>query len=397
MRFLNSSLILGASALIACPSLQAQGPIVLPALADGVEGNDGQNRLFEGNSFRAQQCILGSTITNGGIADIVSIGYRADSNFSTGAPSGATFPDVVIRVYTTSMTPETIAADFDANVAASTEITTSPVYDCTDAGSDADITFVPNTGSAPEPFNTITFNQTTIFVPTPAEPNLLIDIESFTDPGVTINIDGARAGGHHFEFGAAGPVSCPDPFAAYRLQVSGSSLLGSPGGNRAGMAPGDEYRIFTSVPPCMQNALGTYFLTFGPSNPAGLDLTPAGAPGNFLYGNPAIFVAVPGVWSFSPISGATYVFDIAVPSTTPIGFNFQAQAALADAPANSLGIVTSNAVNMWIGDTGPNHPLGQCACAPYIGPNDGGNGTTFVQYGTSAGIWGGAVINITTQ
>lgn len=393
---LSRLFIVSATFAALAPQLFSQS-VVIPAVAAQSEGNDGQNRLFENSPFRAQQVVLGTAlgVTPGQTMQITSIGYRADSNFSRGIPdpAGATFSDVVINLYTTSQTPGQVDANFATNLALSTEaLPAVDDYDIVGNGDPA-ITFpqwiAPGPGGV-APFTDILFAVPIPFTPTTSEPNLLIDITSAIAPGVSISIDGSRAGGHYFEFGTSSAVGMPDPFAPFRLQVNGNSTTGSSGGNRAGLAVGDAYSMFCGVPSYLGFAPATFIGGVG-TPPAPIDLSIVGVPGASLYTTGEF--SFPGRWQNSPISGAQLVATIPLAARTPIGIRWQAQVALLDPtlPNNQLQVALSNAVDMTIGDTGPNHPLGQVAASDTSNPNG------FVQYGGSAGIWGGAVLNVGHQ
>lgn len=379
MNFPTSRVLLGCTALLALPSLTIAQSIVLPTIATNVQGNDGQNRHFEDNPFRSQQVVLGSSLLTGAAttATIDGIGYRPDS-----APTGATFTDVVIRAGHTTQTPELVDATFANNITG----TMTVVYD---TAVDGPITFPIYISDIlnEAPFTDITFNSPFTFDINHADgPNLILDFTSSTAPGGFIGIDGARAGGHWQNFGQSGDVSAPDPFAQYRLLCNGSSQTGQIGGNRSGMAPGDTFGMQATAPAYMANTPAAFLWGFGP-NPAPTDLSPFGAPSNFLY--VTANVSTPAVWNFSPIQGWSVIQNISIgDDPANIGLQYNAQMVAVDLPANALGVVLTNGLEMHIGHKGVDHPVGQVASNDHLA-TDG-----FVQYGTSAGIWGGAVLKV---
>lgn len=391
MRIQHSAAIgFAVSTLLLASASFAQGSIVLPAIAENLEGNDLSSRLFAASStagpgFRAQQIVRPTALSPDGVTVQVidGIGYRPDVSNSIGAPLGGSFPDVVIKMSYTSVALDAISSTFANNITG-TEVT---VYDATVNGA----VVVPpfDSSTAPiGPFFDITFPAPFVYDPTLG--NLLIDITAVTVPsgtGVSITIDGSLPGGVCAEFGTTGPLSMPDPFAGVRLQCAGNSTTGQPGGRFVGLVPGDGWTIFArGIPAYLATSPFAMMIGFGAlSTP--LDLSVLGAPGNELLFNPAVIVPAPVV--VSPVGGPTITQVLTLPAD-PFweGQQINAQLAFIDIPANALGVVTSNGVRMHIGQIGGNatHPLNQVAASNATAA------TGFIRY--TGGILGGAVLKV---
>lgn len=366
--------------------------IVIPGVAKDVEGNDGSDRLFEDSpaGFRSQQIVLATAISPDGSTPkiISSLGYRPDSNFSTGAPSGATFSDVVLRLSYTPMNPEQISSNFANNVTGFQGVYFEGFFN-------GSIVVPPHTPSSPDdvaPFFQIPFldmySLPAAFFFDPTQGNLLIDITATTPPGSSINIDGALPGGATTSFGVSGAVSQPDPISPYRMTTIGSSMTGQPGGRFAGLVPGDTFKLLATGPAAFVGSPTVLWMDFGaPSAPLNLGLI--GATGNSLYVNPV--ASFPVTWGPSMTGVGHQAFRMIPVPADPLleGVRINAQVATIDLAANALGVVTTNGASGYLGAIGggPAHPISQVA-------GDASSSTGVVQYGANAGVWGGAVLEL---
>ncbi|MCA8943185.1 MAG: hypothetical protein KDB80_11550 [Planctomycetes bacterium] len=381
----KTTLPLVGAALLALPTVAAAQRAVVPRIATSLEGNTNQNRLFENNAFRAQQVVLGSYLTTAPAWAILDgIGYRPSS-----CPSGATFTDVVVRIGNTTQTPQSLTDDFSVN--ANGAMTT--VYDTSIHGPIVVPPWTQPAGTVdPAPFFRINFKDGIgspmpfFFDPNHADgPNLLIDIKSNVSPAATINVDGARAGGLWNNFGTSGPVSAPDFFRPFRFLGDGNSTNGLPGGNMAGLAPGDGYRLLGTVPAYLEQAPAA--ILFGPgAKPTPIELGIIGMPSNYLYTSSV--GSVPAQWQFSAFGGWRIIQTIDNGANAPIGLQMNFQVAIVDLAANALGVVTSNGVETHIGESAANHPVGQ------VTSSDPAALTGIIEFGTTAGVWGGAVLEV---
>ncbi len=147
-------------------NLNAQ-PVVVPNANEFLEGNNANAFPFSvGAPMRYQQIYESTQFSECG--NIVQVNFRYDDN-RTG--SSVTYPDILIQLSTTTVTPATLSATFADNIGP--DVTT--VYD-------GELSFsAPDCGIGPCPFdNTITLQ--TPFNYNPNNGNLLFDVTQPTGP-----------------------------------------------------------------------------------------------------------------------------------------------------------------------------------------------------------------------
>lgn len=311
---------------------QAQATRVIPAIFATTEGNDLGSYPFGRASARSQQIWNGTSLA-GTVAVISSLSYRADNDNSSGS-SAVTFGSVTVDVSDTTVSPSAMTTTFASNVTGTpTRVFNGPLslpaYTSTPGGS------APFAATIPfgTPFS--------FFV---AGKHLLVDLTSTspTPSSPSWVMDVALPGGATRSLGSTGPTS--GGFDQLRLLVAANGTTGQ--GRYAGLVPGDSIVVFTQA-----NRAFTGQMMFGTTRLPAFDLGPYGAPSNTLEMLPDL--TLPFVMT-SGIGGYRGTFTLPIPAQNNlVGGVLYAQAFVVDTPANSLGIVTTNAYELKIGEPGP--------------------------------------------
>jgi hypothetical protein len=206
--------------------------------------------------------------------------------------------------------------------------------------------------------------------------DLLIDLVAH-DAGAGLNraTDAATPGGSIRSLGATGPTSVPDRL---ELIAAGNAAQGP----FSGLVPGGAFKL--AVQSTAKAYSGTLLASlFEPFFP--IDLGPYQAPNNFLHLAQPVVVSQP--FTLQPVGGGyltSWLVQVGNYPRVPF-YRFTAQAFVLDAAANGLGIVTTNAQRITIGEPLP-HPSNQVEADD---PNAASG--TFAYPG---GMPGGAVVRL---
>ena len=112
------------------------------------------------------------------------------------------------------------------------------------------------------------------------------------------------------------------------------------------------------------------------AQPVPIDLGPIGAPTNFLFIDPIVFVTHSWTQSFI---GWLSTFSLALPNDPAlVGTTLYGQSAILEPPANPLGLILSHAVETRIGDQFEVLPMQQVDSS-----NPGSASGTVVDFGTA--------------
>lgn len=198
---------------------------------------------------------------------------------------------------------------------------------------------VTATNGGPQPWNVLV-PFTTPFAYDPAQGNLLLEIVNADPPSSTMAgwLDAAQPGGGATRFGRAGDHPAFDTMTLRTTTALGDDPLRYAPGNTLQFV---VTRAFTAAP--------GFLLASTTPLPAAVDLTPLGATGSSLYVAPEAIVPL-GAWAPS-LFGIETSLQLVVPNQPALlGVVVQAQALVVDPTANALGVLTSDAVEVRIGD-----------------------------------------------
>ncbi len=329
------------SAAFAGAALTAQAQLSLPLHADVVDGHHSLGQPFGTPGFRTQILVDGTAIAANG-AVLNGIAFRTDRP-SAPLPPGQ-IPNVTVELSHSNAPIGGMSATFASNVTSLPAV----VFQGTVNLPGSNVGF-----AGPQPWDiVITFPVPYQF--TTAQGNLLIDIVGNNPAGGFPNhfLDAVQGGGSATEFGQGGDNPNFDQLRLRALTAGGNSAearLYSPGQ----VIDFTSTLSFTSPPGVV--ALGTA------PQPAPIDLTPLGAPTNFLYLDPIVLAA--HAWTQSFI-GWFSTFPVGIPNTPAvIGVTLYGQSAILEPTANALGLILSPAVEVRIGDQGEQLPLQQLDAA----------------------------------
>jgi hypothetical protein len=371
---MNSTKLVLAAALVAI-ALPAQN-VVIPAVANGVDGNDSRSYPFGRTTFRMQQ-VIDAAAVSASPKSIVTIAYRPDNGNSIGSQA-VSFPNVEIRMSHTSVTPATLSTTYASNITGAVTLVYSGAVSLNayTSGPLGVAAFDPITLQNAFPFD-------------PALGNLLIDIVAIDPVSASTSYfpDTARPAGPWEVYGQSGAFSAPQ-LDWPKHTVNGSITGGQ--GNMAGIGIGGQVTyIISSGSPLGGGFPYSGFLLFGAlrHNPP-IDLTAVGAPGNFLYVDS--FAATPFTLMQGPIGGPSWNLPIPVPNT-PALFRSQlhTQPIYMDSPANTLGWVAGGAIRITLGDSLTPHPTNQ------VSGNSATAATGSLVFGST--IQGAAVVRLGLQ
>jgi hypothetical protein len=335
-----------ASAMFSCVSLTAQTQLSLPLHADAVDGHHSLGQPFGTPGFRTQILVDSSAMaTNGALLN--SIAFRTDRGSAPLAPQQ--IPNVTVELSQTSIVVGGMLDNFAANVTG----TPTVVFSGTVNLPGSSVAF-----AGPQPWD-IVINFTAPFTLSTGSGNLLIDIKGNNPTGGFPNhfLDAVQGGGSSTQFGTAGDNPSFDTLRLGAFVANGNSMdsrLYSPGH----VIDFTSMLSFTQPPGVV--AVGTA------PQPVPVDLTPIGAPTNFLYIDP--IVLAPHSWTASFI-GWYSTFPVSVPgSPAMVGVTLYGQSVILEPAANALGLVLSNAVEVRVGDQAEQLPLQQLDAADPAAP-----------------------------
>jgi hypothetical protein len=345
---------------LALPSsmVVAQNSKVIPAANATVAGSSASMHPFSTTASRAQQVWTGSSVTSGA-AFIDGFSYRCNAPRRQ-ALQGRSYPSVTLSFGSTSITPATMTTTFASNITSAITTVFSGAYNLPPQ---------PATQTSPSAFN-INFSWSQPFVFAAASGNLLAD---FTVPGTSTqsqyNVDAYVAGGGSGRsvtaFGSSGTFSRPET-----AHLSGGSSTVTPGGS-----------LDIICRPFINSYTGN--LMFGLSRatwgaiPLPLDLSLIGATGNNLY------VSMDLVLPYNTGGGGRGIssrFRTTIPTQTPVGFTFYAQAYYLDANANAAGLVTTRGLSIVIAS-----PSGGSSVTNQMASTDSTAATGRFAFGTTLG------------
>jgi hypothetical protein len=321
----------------AATELRAQQVLPLPSHAELADGHHSASMPFGIPGFRTQILVAGSEIAPNG-AVLTALRFRADR--SSLPQAGMSVPNVTVRLSHTQVALGNLSPTFANNVTGPETV----VFQGTVLLPDHTTT-LPQAGPLPWDIEVVLQSP---FAYDRAQGNLLVEIVGANAPTQfpLFYLDACVAGGSANAFGRGGPMSSGD-FQNLLLTTNGlfEPRLISPGLSIEFLV-GTIHSPFPGV-----LLLGTS--TFGP----GIDLGSIGAPGNKVYVDPIMLTT--HAWQQGFIGWSTSTI-IQVPSTAVmIGERVYAQSLLLDAPANPLGVVTSHALEVRIGDRVELFPMQQ--------------------------------------
>ncbi len=323
------------SLLATAAALAAQAQVAVPTHANDADGHQAVALPFGAPGFRTQILVDAASLAPTQ-AVITGIRFRADR---TSAPlATSVVPNVTVTVSQTNVGLGGLSVTFANNVGANPAV----VFQ----GSVS----LPAVGSAfagPLGWDiAIPFAQP--FVATTSQGNLLIDIVGNNAPNgtPTYYLDAMQNGGSATIFGAAGDNPS---FDFLNLIVSTGNSL-----EPRLLTPGHTVE-FTST---LSFTHPPGFLLLGlDSLPAPFDLGPLGAPTHSVYVTP--LASVPHAWTQSFIGWYTTA-SVAVPGDVSfVGLRLFGQSVLFEPTANALGILTSAAAEVRIGDATTIFPMQQ--------------------------------------
>ncbi|MFN3240099.1 MAG: hypothetical protein ACE37K_01160 [Planctomycetota bacterium] len=322
---IRSLAVLSSSCLL---TLQAAAQVAVPAHAPLAEGHSSTSMPFGRPGFHTQIVIDASAVaTNGAV--LTGLRLRGDR---PSAPLAATsVPNVTVTLSHTSAAPGTMSDTFANNVTSAGTV----VFQGT-----VQLPAVPESYAGPlgwdiqVPVNSFTFNASL--------GNLLIDIVGNNAAGQSASyyLDAERPGGSATSFGDGPPLSNFD-YPYVLATVAG-------GADPLQFVPGSTIDLIVSTsfsqPPGVM-ALGTTGLNVP------IDLGLIGAPGNEAYVDPILFTTLQWQGSFIGWNG---IASVAVPNQPAlVGTVLYGQGVLLDAPSNALGLITTEAVEVRLGDASP--------------------------------------------
>ena len=326
---------LALALLLATASSQS---VVIPAHGSVADGNGRFGLATDTYGFRWQILVDAAAIASNG-AVLSGIAFRSDEQEPW---PGAALTNVTVTMSHSPAPAAGMSTSFANNIAgpATTVFQGSVSFPGTSAAL-----------AGPSPWDVVV----SFAVPysfTSAQGNLLIDI---VKPGLTGSatapigyfLDSVCGGGSATRFGVSGTSAS----TIYRPRL----VCAAP--SRA-LTTGNTI-TFTSqwgTYPFVPSGTGWIALSLA-AQPVPIDLGPLGAPANFLYVDPLVLASHP--WTMPvPLWGWVGGASVTVPNNPLlVGTMLYAQSAGFDPAANSLGLVTGNAVEVRIGDASEQLPM----------------------------------------
>ncbi|HEB53426.1 MAG TPA: hypothetical protein ENI87_09255 [bacterium] len=320
------SIALSSTVLLLAGAAAAQVPV--PAHAPLAEGHAYASMPFGRPGFRTQIVVDGSAIAPNG-ALLTGLRLRGDR---VSAPLAATLvPNVTITLSHTSVAPGAMSTAFASNITSSGTVVFQGAVQ---------LPAVPEGFAGPLGWDIVV--PLSQFSYTTGQGNLLIDIVGNNPAGQSASyyLDAERPGGASTQFGDGPPLSNSD----YPRML----VFANGGSNPTQFVPGSVLDLivtttFSSPPGVM--AIGTS----APAQP--IDLSVVGAPGSWLYVDPIVIDTLTWQGTFIGWNGITSVNVPNQPSL--VGTVLYAQGALADAGANALGMITTEAAEIRLGTIDP--------------------------------------------
>ncbi|MHC4896192.1 MAG: hypothetical protein ACYTGW_03700 [Planctomycetota bacterium] len=323
------------AATFMCATAQAQNSKVVPAIAATAEGNSSAYMPYTYDRGRTQQIWAAQAVAKGA-AVLNSVNFRRDGNKSNYPAYSIAQHKVTIGH--TSVSPATMSTTYTANITSTMTTVLNGAFS---------VAAQPAPTTPPAPFN-YKYPLSTPFIYTAPKGNLIMEWvlgsgQATTKGGPMLDAVRVTAGGSGGvrQFGTWGKFAGNDPAKwtanATKLVPGGSADISLTGFGQAYTS-----RLFVGVSDQVYGGLKLPY-----------DLGAIGAPGNFLYTGLDVIVgftlktgAIPGTWGANPI--------FPLPNDNKlIGLKALIQSYYADSKANAAGLVSSDAMELTIGSTGP--------------------------------------------
>lgn len=311
-----------------CVAAAAQVPYLdLPRHAGLADANQAHYAPFGFAGQRSQLLIEAAAVAS---SPSVVTGLRFRADRPLGALAAITWPNVTVRMSHSAVPLASMATSFASN---ETEVPQTVFQGAVTLPARTPVT------SGAEPWNVVVaFPNGFLF--DPSQGNLLLDlvvdgVSALPEIGW---LDAAEPGGGFTSFGHPGDHP---QFDTMTLRVDTGVVFDS-----LRIAPGNtiEFRAirqFSAAP-------GVLVLATSPL-PQSVDLTPLGAPGNELFVAPEAIVPL-STWTLG-LFGVETTLPLSVPNQPSLlGVVVRGQAIVIDPTANALGLLTSDAVEVRIGD-----------------------------------------------
>ncbi len=337
---LKPSTLAAAAALVAvalpCVPVQAQTSKVVPASAAASEGNSSNYLPFVYDVSRTQQ-VWASWAVASGVAVLNSVNFRRDSNNSTTSYPALNLSQHVVTIGHTSVSPATMSTTYSANITSTMTTIVNGKWS---------IAAQPVPSTPPAPF-AIAYPMSTPFIYTTAKGNLLMEWiigsgqannkQEYQLDAVTPSAGGS---GVVRAFGSWGKFAANDSADwkadAQKLVPGGAAAI-----SLAGFSQGYKSNLFVGASDKLYNGLTLPY-----------DLAAIGAPGNTLY--TGLDAILPFTLTQTSTNNWTANLNFPLPNDNKlIGLRAFIQSYYADAKANAAGLVTSSAMELTIGGTGP--------------------------------------------
>jgi len=322
-----------AAATFTCAPTQAQTTKVVPASAATTEGDGSAIYPFVYNATRGQQVWAASAVANGA-AVLNGVNFRRDG--VNRAYPAINLTTHVVTIGHTSVSPTTMSTTFTANITSTMTNIVNGKYR---------IAALPAPTTPPAPF-AIKYPLSTPFIYTTNKGNLIMEWtvgSGQANSKVDYQLDAIR-----FTTGGSGAVR---PFGSWGKFAGNDSASWKtdpakliPGGSAdislGGFGQAYTSKLFIGLSDKTYNSLTLPY-----------DLGAIGAPGNSLYTGldviiPFALKQVGTTWSANPI--------FPLPNDNKlIGIKAFIQSYYADSKANAAGLVSSDAMELTIGSTGP--------------------------------------------
>ena len=326
---------LAAAATFTCATAQAQTSKVVPAIAATTEGNSSSYMPYTYDVGRAQQVWLASAVAKGA-AVLNSVNFRRDGLIKQTFPA-LNFASHKVSIGHTSVSPATMSTTYTANITSTMTIILNGKYS---------VASQPPPTTPPAPFN-YKYPLSTPFIYTTAKGNLLM--EWIIGSGQAMRKGGPQLDGVLASAGGTGAVR---QFGAWGRFAGNDSASWQADAQK--LVPGGSANI--SLTGFKQAYTSKLFVGLSDKTFGGLtlpyDLGAIGAPGNTLYTGLDVIIPFTLTKGSQPSWGANPIFPLPNDNKL-IGIKAFIQSYYADAKANAAGLVSSDAMELTIGSTGP--------------------------------------------